>query len=263
MSKFLNRLLASTLLTAAAALAPTAHAVANDEAGKTTVVLTHGAFADGSSWSRVIPLLEAKGLHVVAVQNPLSSLNDDVAATRRVIEQQTGPVVLVGHSWAGVVISEAGNDEKVKALVYVSAFAPDANQSIGDLIKDAPPAPWSHELQKDSAGFLRLSDKAIHQYFAPDVSPAEQEVIAAAQGPWFSGCIDEKVTHAAWHDRPSYFVVSMRDRMIDPALQERMAKDIGATITRVQGSHVALVSHPQAVANAIIEAAARVRQQAQ
>jgi pimeloyl-ACP methyl ester carboxylesterase len=158
------------------------------------------------------------------------------------------------------VISEAGNDDKVKALVYVAAFAPDANQSISDLIKNQPPAPWSKELIKDSGGFLRLSDKAIHQYFAPDLPPVEQAVVAATQGPWYAGCIDEKVTHAAWHDRPSYFVVSTQDQMIAPALQERMAKNIGATITRVRGSHVALVSHPQAVANAIIEAAAHVRQ---
>lgn len=260
MFKFFNRLFGALLMAGMTAAVPAAHAEAVHETGTTTVVLTHGAFADGSSWSRVIPLLEAKGLHVVAVQNPLSSLNDDVAATKRVIEQQTGPVVLVGHSWAGVVISEAGNDDKVKALVYVSAFAPDANQSIADLIKDLPPAPWSKELHKDSAGFLTLSDRAIHRYFAPDLAPSEQAVVAATQGPWYVGCIDEKVTRPAWRDRPSYFVVSTQDQMIDPALQERMAKDIGATITRVRGSHVALVSHPQAVANAIIEAAAHVRQ---
>lgn len=262
MSKYLNRLLGSLLLIGTAALAPMAHAQDNGAPGNTTVVLTHGAFADGSSWSRVVPLLEAKGLHVVAVQNPLTSLSDDVAATKRVIEQQTGPVVLVGHSWAGVVISEAGNDDKVKALVYVSAFAPDANQSIADLIKDLPPAPWSKELHKDSAGFLRLSDKAVSQYFAPDLSPTQRAVVAATQGPWYAGCIDEKVTHPAWRDRPSYFVISTEDQMIDPALQARMAEHIGASITRVRGSHVALVSHPQAVANAIIEAAAHVRQQA-
>ncbi|RDV00503.1 alpha/beta fold hydrolase [Trinickia dinghuensis] len=263
MSTFLSRLLASVLMIGAVAAAPAAYAAGTNDLGDTTVVLTHGAFADGSSWSRVIPILEAKGLHVVAVQNPLSSLNDDVAATKRVIEQQTGPVVLVGHSWAGVVISEAGNDDKVKALVYVSAFAPDAGQSIADMIKDLPPAPWAKELHKDSAGYLTLSDKAIHQYFAPDLSPAEQRVVAATQGPWYSGCIDEKVTHPAWRGRPSYFVISTQDQMIDPALQEQMAKHIGATITRVHGSHVSLVSHPQAVAGAIIEAAERIGHPAQ
>ncbi len=159
----------------------------------TNVVLVHGAFADGSSWSKVIPLLEARGLHVVAVQNPLSSLADDVAATRRVIEQQDGPVVLVGHSWAGVVISQAGNEEKVKSLVYVAAFAPDNGQSIADLTKDAPPPAWVGELRKDSAGFMTLSDKAIHEDFAPDLPRAQQDVVAATQGPWFGGCIEDKV----------------------------------------------------------------------
>lgn len=257
MSRFLSGLLKSMLVIGAVAAGPAAHAEGANDASRTTVVLTHGAFADGSSWRGVIPILEAKGLRVVAVQNPLSSLADDVAATRRVIDQQPGPVVLVGHSWAGVVISEAGNDDKVKALVYVSAFAPDANQSIADITKDLPAPPWASELHKDSAGYLTLSDKAVRQFFAPDLPAAAQRVVAATQGPWYSGCLDEKVTHPAWRDRPSSFVVSTEDQMIAPALQERMAKDIGATVTRVHGSHVSLVSHPQAVANAIIEAARR------
>ncbi|WP_322028568.1 alpha/beta hydrolase [Paraburkholderia sp. J76] len=239
-----------------------AHAAPPQDLKGTNVVLVHGAFADGSSWSRVIPLLEARGLHVVAVQNPLSSLADDAAATKRVIEQQKGPVVLVGHSWAGVVISEAGNDEKVKSLVYVAAFAPDSGQSIADVTQGQPPAPWASELQKDSAGFLTLSDKAIHQDFAPDLPPVEQRIVAATQGPWFSGCLSQKVTQAAWHDKPSYFVVATRDRMIDPALQESMAKHIGAKVTRVNGSHVSMVSQPKAVADAIIDAAQHVQQDA-
>ncbi|GLU32842.1 alpha/beta fold hydrolase [Trinickia caryophylli] len=255
MPKLFRYFFKSILLIGAVAIGQMAHAEGTTNLSGTTVVLTHGAFADGSSWSRVIPILEAKGLRVVAVQNPLSSLNDDVAATRRVIDQQPGRVVLVGHSWAGVVISEAGNDDKVKALVYVAAFAPDANQSIADLTKSLPEPPWAKELHKDSGGYLTLSDQAIHRFFAPDLPPAEQRVVAATQGPWYAGCLDEKVTHPAWRDRRSYFVVSTEDRMIAPGLQEKMAKDIGATITRVRGSHVALVSHPQAVANAIVEAA--------
>jgi pimeloyl-ACP methyl ester carboxylesterase len=263
MYQFFNRLLTAIILIGAGAAAQMAYAEGTKDLGDITVVLTHGAFADGSSWSRVIPILEAKHLHVVAVQNPLSSLSDDVAATKRVVEQQTGPVVLVGHSWAGVVISEAGNDDKVKALVYVSAFAPDRNQSIADLTEGQPPAPWLGELHKDSAGYLTLSDKAIRQYFAPDLEPAEQRIVAATQGPWYSGCAGEKVIHPAWRDRPSYFVVSTEDQMIDPSLQERMAKTMGATVTRVHGSHVSLVSQPKAVANAIIQAAERIRQPAQ
>ncbi|CAD6519555.1 Pyrethroid hydrolase [Paraburkholderia hiiakae] len=237
-----------------------AHAAPPQDLKGTNVVLVHGAFADGSSWSRVIPLLEARGLHVVAVQNPLSSLADDTAATRRVIEQQKGPVVLVGHSWAGVVISEAGNDEKVKSLVYVAAFAPDNGQSIADITQGQPDAPWASELQKDSAGYLTLSDKAIRQDFAPDLPLAQQRIVAATQGPWFSGALSQKVTQAAWHDKPSYFVVTARDRMIDPALQESMAKHIGAKVTHVNGSHVSMLSQPKAVADAIIDAAERTQQ---
>lgn len=223
------------------------------------VVLVHGAFADGSSWDKVIPLLEARGLHVVAVQNPLSSLADDVAATKRVIDQQSGPVVLVGHSWGGVVVSEAGNDDKVKSLVYVAAFAPDNGQSIADITKNAPPPVWANELHKDSAGYLTLSTKAVLDDFAQDLPLPERQLIAATQGPWAASCLDDKVTQAAWHDKPSYFVVSAKDRMIDPKLQQSMAQHIDAKITRVDSSHVAMVSQPRAVADAII-AAARVAQ---
>ncbi|MEX3938355.1 alpha/beta fold hydrolase [Paraburkholderia sp. BR10937] len=239
-----------------------AHAAPPQDLKGTNVVLVHGAFADGSSWNRVIPLLEARGLHVVAVQNPLSSLADDAAATKRVIEQQKGPVVLVGHSWAGVVISEAGNDEKVKSLVYVAAFAPDNGQSIADITQGQPDAPWARELRKDSAGYLTLSDKAIREDFAPDLPPVQQRIVAATQGPWFSGALSQKVTQAAWHDKPSYFVVTARDRMIDPALQESMAKHIGAKVTRVNGSHVSMLSQPKAVADAIIDAAEHAQQDA-
>ena len=240
-----------------------AHAAPPQDLKGINVVLVHGAFADGSSWSRVVPLLEARGLHVVAVQNPLSSLADDTAATKRVIGQQKGPVVLVGHSWAGVVISEAGNDEKVKSLVYVAAFAPDNGQSIADITQGQPPAPWAGELQQDAAGYLTLSDKAIRADFAPDLPPAQQRIVAATQGPWFGGCLSQPVTHAAWHDKPSYFVVTARDRMIDPALQESMGKHIGAKVTRVNGSHVSLLSQPKAVADAIIDAAGHAQRDAQ
>jgi pimeloyl-ACP methyl ester carboxylesterase len=221
----------------------------------TNVVLVHGAFADGSSWDKVIPLLEARGLHVVAVQNPLTSLDDDVAATKRVIDEQSGPVVLVGHSWGGVVISEAGNDEKVKSLVYVAAFAPDSGQSIDDMTKGMAPPAWANELHKDAGGYLTLSTKAVLEDFAQDLPVAQRRVIAATQQPWAASCISAKVTKAAWHDRPSYFVVASQDRMIDPNLEQTMAKDIGAQITRVKASHVAMVSQPKAVADAIIAAA--------
>jgi pimeloyl-ACP methyl ester carboxylesterase len=171
--------------------------------------------------------------------------------------------VLVGHSWAGVVISDAGNDNKVKSLVYVAAFAPDNGQSIADVTQGLPAPSWAGELRKDAGGFARLSDKAIAQDFAPDLPPAQQRLVAATQGPWYGGCISEKVTQAAWHAKPSTFVVATQDRMIDPALQEAMAKRIGATVTRVHASHVAMLSQPKAVADAIIAAAERAKQDTQ
>jgi pimeloyl-ACP methyl ester carboxylesterase len=161
------------------------------------------------------------------------------------------------------VISDAGNDDKVKSLVYVAAFAPDNGQSIADVTQGLPAPAWAGELRKDAGGFATLSDKAIAQDFAPDLPPAQQRVVAATQGPWYGGCISEKVTQAAWHAKPSSFVVATQDRMIDPKLQEAMAKRIGATVTRVNGSHVAMLSQPKAVADAIIAAAERAKQDAQ
>jgi pimeloyl-ACP methyl ester carboxylesterase len=220
-----------------------------------TVVLVHGAWADGSSWNKVIPLLQAKGLHVVAVQNPLSSLADDVEATNRVINMQKGPVILVGHSWAGVVITEAGNNAKVAALVYVAAFAPDSGQSINDLIGGFPPAPYQATMSKDERGFLYLSTESVAQYFAPDQSPAMQKIMAATQAPWFYGCLADKVTTASWHTKPSWWVLPTNDQILDPRLQEGMAGAAKSTISRVTSSHVAMLSKPAEVAAAIIAAA--------
>ena len=158
------------------------------------MVLVHGAFADGSSWAKVIPLLEAKGLHVTAVQNPLSSLADDVAATKRAIAIQDGPVILVGHSWAGMVISEAGNDPKVAGLVYVAAIVPDENQSANDVLKPYSPAPVLREAKPDAAGFLSLTRKGIDEDFVPDLPAAERAIVYAIQGsmefgmPWPIKC---------------------------------------------------------------------------
>jgi pimeloyl-ACP methyl ester carboxylesterase len=219
----------------------------------------HGAFADASSWNKVIPLLQAKGLHVVAVQNPLSSLDGDVAATRRVIEQQDGPVILVGNSWAGAVITQAGNDDKVKALVYVAAFAPRKGQSINDILKGKPAPSWASALQKDSAGYLTLSTDAIIHDFAQDLPVAQARLVAATQGPWFAGCADDKVTQAAWQSKPSWFVVTERDRIMPPELQGAMAQEIGATVVKVDASHMPMLSKPTEVAAAIIDAARAAR----
>jgi pimeloyl-ACP methyl ester carboxylesterase len=259
MNKLLKRSLFSALILAGVFVyLPAQAAPAVDLKGE-NVVLVHGAFADGSSWAKVIPLLQARGLNVIAVQNPTTSLADDVTATKRVLEQLTGPVVLVGHSWAGQVITEAGNDDKVDALVYVSAFAVDNGQSINDRLKGLPPPVWASALKKDSAGFLTLSAEGIADDFAQDLSPTQKRVIAATQTPWFSGATDDKVTTAAWHTKPSWFVVSDKDRMIDPKLQEAMAQKIGATVSHASTSHLSMFKDPQADADAIIAAATKVR----
>jgi len=219
------------------------------------VVLVHGAWADGSSWAKVIPLLEKEGLNVVAVQNPLSSLSDDVAATRRSIALQDGPVILVGHSYGGAVITEAGADPKVAGLVYVAAFAPDAGQAVVDLGKDLPPAPGGAEVRPDSAGFLKLTTKGIVEDFAQDLPISERRVLAATQGPTNGAAFGAKVTNAAWKEKPTWYVVAANDRMIQPDLERQFAKAMKAKTITLSSSHVAMLSHPAEVAKLIIEAA--------
>ena len=240
----------AAMLLAAAGGSTTASA----ETATTTVVLVHGAFADGSSWAKVIPLLQKKGVNVVSVQNPLTSLADDVAATQRAIAAQKGPVVLVGHSWAGTVISQAGNDDHVKALVYVAAFAPGDGQSTSDLIKNYPTPPGLAHPQVDAAGFLTLSHDDIAKYFAPDVPKAEANLIAVTQGPVRGANFDEKVTTAAWKSKPSWAVVTKNDQMIDPKLLADGAKAMKAHVTAIASSHVPMLSHPKEVAAVILEA---------
>lgn len=228
------------------------------EAPKTTVVLVHGAFADGSSWNRVIPLLQARGLEVVAVQNPLSSLADDASAARRAIESAPGPVVLVGHSWGGAVITQAGDDPKVKALVYVAAFAPDKGESVNDLLKAGPPPPWASQLRRDSAGFLTLPPEVVAKDFAQDLPAAETKLMAATQGPWSERCTADVLTAGAWHGRPSWYLLAENDHMIDPKAQATMAARIGAKVTHVAASHVPMLSHAQDVATVIVAAAGSI-----
>src|SRR5258706_2227834 len=191
------------------------------------VVLVHGAFADGSSYAKVIPLLEAKGLHVTAVQNPLSSLADDVAATKRAIANQDGPVILVGHSWAGMVISEAGNDPKVAGLVYVAAIVPDENQSANDVLKSYSPPPGLAEAKPDAAGFLSLTRKGIDEDFVPDLPPPERALVFATQGPWNSACLADKVSSPAWTTKPSWYI-AVDDRMLPPEYEQAVSKHIRA-----------------------------------
>ncbi|CAN5400944.1 hypothetical protein BH11ARM2_BH11ARM2_38720 [soil metagenome] len=236
-----------------------APAEATHQSPKPSIVLVHGAFADGSSWSKVIPMLQAKGYHVIAVQNPTTSLADDVAATERVLDQQPGPVVLVGHSWAGVVITQAGNNPKVKALVYVSAAAPDTGRSITDATAGFPPPPWVATAIKDSVGSLTMPAETVSAHFAQDLTPEEQGVIAAVQIPWAPVCLTDKVMKAAWHDKPSWWVIGAKDHTVLPALQEKMAAIIGAKVTRVATGHLAMLADPKAVTDVIVAAADKVQ----
>ena len=223
-------------------------------ANNKTVVLVHGAFADGSSWNRVIDKLQRQHTEVIAVQLPLTSLKEDVAATQRAIARAHGDVVLVGHSWGGTVISEAGNDARVKALVYVAAFAPDSGKSTADLAGSYPAPPGSAGIAKTADGFLYLPGKSVRQDFAPDIKADEQNRLTATQGPIRADAFAEKVTHAAWHDKPSWYVVSKSDRMINPDLERSMAKAIDAKTSEVAASHVSMVSHPGEIARVIEQA---------
>ena len=220
------------------------------------VVLVHGAFADDSSWSKIVPLLKAKGFRVTTASNPLTSFADDVAATRRALAAQDGPTVLVGHSYGGVVITEAGNDLRVVSLVYVAAFAPDAGQSIGEISQAFAKPAGADQIQPQPSGFLLLSPKGIEEDFAQDLAPVEKARLVAAQ-PKTSGAIfDAKPTAAAWRAKPAWYVVSSNDRMIDPEQEKSMAKQIKARATVLPSSHVAMLSHPAEVARVIEEAAA-------
>lgn len=220
-----------------------------------TVVLVHGAFADGSSWNKVIPLLQQAGLKVVAVQNPLDSLASDVAYTNRAIADAEGPVVLVGHSWGGVVITDAGVNDKVHSLVYVAAFAPDDGQSALDSTKGYPHSPGQASFVKDPAGYVKVSDEGVAKFFAPDLSPSEQALVAAGQGALNSHALSEPVQHAAWHNVPSYAVIATKDAIISAQQQIDQANRMHAQSVQVPSSHVAMLSYPQQVADLIIKAA--------
>ncbi|GGC69348.1 alpha/beta fold hydrolase [Undibacterium terreum] len=252
-----SSLLKKSLLALAAVSAfGSAIAAPADNADK-TVVLVHGAFADGSSWDKIVPLLQAKGLKVVSVQNPLTSLADDVAATKRAIDAQTGKVILVGHSWGGTVITQAGADAKVSALVYVAAFAPSEGEAVGALGKEFPTPPGIAKLKADASGFLSLPAQAVAEDFAQDLPAAQTNLMAVSQGPINSKAFGEAVTVAAWKTKPSFYIVSAQDRMIAPGLEAAMAKKINATTTTLNTSHVPMLSKPADVAAVIIAAAAK------
>lgn len=227
--------------------------------GAKSIVLVHGAWADGSSWDKVAPLLKAKGYNVVAVHEPLTSLSDDVAATNRVIDAQSGPVILVGHSWGGSVITEAGNNKKVAGLVYIDAFALDEGESVNGFVASAgqPPA-WLSGIQVDEGGFLTFPARFFAEDFAQDLPAAQAELLAVKQGPLSAKSLDDKVTMPAWKSKPSWYVLGEQDHVIPPAGQAAMAKRMGATVTSVPSSHVSMLSHPSEVATVIAQAATTV-----
>jgi pimeloyl-ACP methyl ester carboxylesterase len=218
------------------------------------VVLVHGAYADGSSWSEVIPLLQRAGLNVTAVQNPLTSLADDVAATRRALALQDGPTVLVGHSWAGTVISEAGVDPKVSALVYVAARAPDAGEDYAALAAKFPTPPASAGLVK-SNGYAQLSKESFLRDFAGDLDPVRARALYAVQGPISATLFASRTTQAAWKIKPTWYAISTQDRTTSPELEHFLAKRMNAKTIELKSSHVSLLSHPQEIADLILSAA--------
>jgi pimeloyl-ACP methyl ester carboxylesterase len=224
--------------------------------GVRNIVIVHGAWADGSSWSKVIPLLQAKGLHVVAVQNPLTSLADDVAATKRAIALQDGPVLLVGHSYGGAVITEAGNDPKVAGLVYVAALVPSDGESVASVTKPFPPPPLFSEVQADAEGFLTVTAKGVAEDFAQDLPDKEKQVLTATQAPTAAAVFEATITTAAWKTKPSWFVIASNDRAVAPELEKAEAAAIKATSITIPSSHVPMLSHPKEVANFIEQAAA-------
>jgi len=221
------------------------------------IVLVHGAFADGSSWAKVIRILQDKGYNVTAVQNPLTSLADDVAATQRALAQQDGSVILVGHSWAGVVITEAGMDPKVVGLVYVAAFGPDQGEVVGELGKAYPPPPALAAPIVDKDGFMHLTMDAMVKHFASDLPAKEARVVAATQGPIAVSAFGAQVSGVAWKTKPSWYIVSTLDGAIAPDEERFFAKRMKAATTELKASHVSMLSQPKAVAAVIMDAAAK------
>jgi pimeloyl-ACP methyl ester carboxylesterase len=219
------------------------------------IVLVHGGFVDGSGWEGVYRSLKKDGYRVSIVQNPTTSLADDVAATKRVIAEQKGPVILVGHSYGGAVITEAGNDPSVTGLVYITAFAPDRGESVAALIKDPPPGAPVPPILPPRDGFLALDKTQFAASFAADVAPEKADFMANSQVPWGVAALSGAVTEPAWRSKPSWYLVATDDRMIPPAAQRAMSKRTGSTVSEVKGSHAVYVSQPEAVAELIQKAA--------
>jgi len=219
------------------------------------IVIVHGGLVDGSGWEAVYNVLKKDGYAVTIVQNPTISLADDVAVTKRAIAAQNGPVILVGHSYGGAVITEAGNDPKVAGLVYVAAFALDKGESVSSLIKDPPPGAPAPPILPPVDGFLLLDRAKFPASFAADVSPEKAEFMADSQVPWGVNAVGGTITEAAWKAKPTWYLLTTEDRMLPPDAQRLMSKRAGATVVEVKSSHAVYLSHPQEVAHIIEEAA--------
>jgi pimeloyl-ACP methyl ester carboxylesterase len=227
----------------------------NQEERVRNVVLVHGGFVDGSGWEGVYNALKKSGYAVTIVQNATTSLADDVATTKRAIAEQNGPVILVGHSYGGVVITEAGNDPKVAGLVYIAAFAPDKGESVSTLIKNPPPGAPVPPIMPPVDGYFLLDKSKFPASFAGDVNPEKAAFMADSQVPWGVNALDGTISEPAWKAKPSWYLLTTEDTMIPPDAQRQMAKRAGATIVEVNGSHSIYVSRPQAVATLIEKAA--------
>jgi pimeloyl-ACP methyl ester carboxylesterase len=223
------------------------------------IVLVHGGFVDGSGWEGVYAILKNKGFNVSIVQNPTVSLGDDVAVTKRIIDAQDGPVVLVGHSYGGVVITEAGNNPKVERLTYITAFAPDSGESVGSLIKDPAPGAPVPPIMPPQDGFLFLDRAKFAESFAADVEPGLAVFMGDSQVPWGLDALNGAVTTASWKSKPSWYLVATDDKMIPPDAQRAMASRAGAKVAEARGSHAIYVSQPEIVADLIAQAAAGER----
>jgi len=251
-----RRIFSTTLVLGSVASLISTHGVAA-AAGPTkarNVVLVHGLFADGSCWSEVIPLLQSAGLNVTSVQNPLTTLPEAVASAQRVLARQDGPTVLVGHSFSGMIVTEAGVHPNVSALVYVAARAPDAGEDYTALAKTYPTPPATAGIVFDGDEG-RLTEDAFLRDFAGDLPEAKAKVLYAVQEPFHKALLTGKTTHAAWRSKPTYYAVSTEDRTINPDLERFMAKRMGAVTLEVKASHLSLISHPEEISRLILEAA--------
>jgi pimeloyl-ACP methyl ester carboxylesterase len=226
------------------------------------IVLVHGGFVDGSGWQSVYDLLAKDGYRVAVAQNPTLSLEDDVAVTRRLIDEQDGPVILVGHSYGGAVITEAGLHDKVAGLVYITAFAPDKGESVNTLIADPPPGAPVPPILPPKDGFLFLDREKFHDSFAGDLSREQAQFMADSQVPWGVNALAGAISEPAWRIKPSWYLVATDDRMIPPPAQRAMSERAGSTVTECPGSHAIYVSQPGAVAAIIAQAAQATSQSA-